>query len=827
MLTAGCSGGASPNTPATTPEEPSGITQPSNEAISYGGQVVDPATGMAEGVLGIYTLLRDPADPTKAELVMQRSAEAAQGDLYALSVRPYMNPNSLQLQSSAPIGDMTDYTMRFTHPFNVPPDFEPPATASKRLDLFIFDVNLVLAIPGDRLFFNAGVKANVSQVGSMSGYRMLGPLLDLSQVGVTDGTNVFPFRLLHRIDGSNPDGNYDTDGWIQDEFLNATGYDVIPQGSFADGTLRLATSLGSSVKIIVVAKYMDPRGGADAITKRANRLPNDDPANLRYFLPEAAGDLQNMRAQVQGSLIDNSDQETATITVNVLDWDNAAEVAPAFPDPSNLNAISESSKPYQIEASFPDLDLDGTYGFSQISTPSGLINEYVDITIPVTNRDKSYIAPGGGGSVDGLVRVRDEQDATNPQQILLNESLQVQSPPSGFEPSTRFQKVAIPITTGRVAPNVTAVDPILGISGEQVTFTVTNTGGPITSFTWGFGGGASPNTSNAPEPMVTLGAPGTYTCLLRASNDYGSQDFYFSLEVELSIPVITAVNLSTTFALRNCTFTATNTGEPATTWSWDFGGGATPNTSTAESPVVRLAAPGTYTGTVTASNAGGSSDPFEFEFTTVTKKIGVRLTVITSGTTYPKRLQGMAAWDLASFKTWVNTYVSNPFRNAGVEVDPDQVELVPLNNPSLFNIDTQSELDQLWNLALTQNPNKLNSVAINAVPSAPGLGGVMTDASSGCNPNNSLRGCWIICFGEAFDTVVLPHEWGHVMNLPHVRTNTNPVNSNNYNLMSYGTLSNALSASAVREEAASCITYFGPAPVNQFQVSNDWVHTYM
>lgn len=789
-------------------------------------QIAHLNSGMAEGALGIYWLVRDPEDPTSATLEFSREAEASQGDIYHLSVRPYMKPDSLQLLGSASNGGFTDYTLRFTHPFGLPENFDPPATASKRLDLFIFDVHLVPLVAGDKPFFNNTLLANVNGVGPVSGYRMVGPLVNIQQLGITDGTNVFPYRLLHRIDPGNPAGNYGTDSWIGNEYLDARGYDVIPQGASADGTLRLANWLPPNIPVIVFAKYMDPRAGANAPEKRANRLPNADPANLRYFLPEASGDLQHIAVQVEGALKDDSSAETSMVTLTVLDWDNAAQVANPFPDNANVNRIAEQSRPTQVEASFPDLRANGVYPSSGISEPKGMINEYVDITLPITNVDRSFVAPAEGTNVMGLVRIRDTQDATDPPALVLDEALIPQGLPPGYEVSTRFQKIAIPITTVRVAPNITAVEPAFGISGTSAEFSVVNDGGVPTSWTWGFGGGATPNTSNAEKPTVTLGNPGTYTCLVRAANSYGSQDFYFQLEVEKATPNITEVTLSTDFALRMCTFTAVNTGEPATTWAWDFGGGATPNTSTAVSPNVRLAKPGTYTGTVTASNEGGSNQ-YEFQFTTVTKKVGLRLQVIVSGESQPRRLYGMPAqnpWTLTNVQNWMQQWFNVPFRDAGVEIALDQIDLILLNNPTLFNIGNSSEENQLWNLVLTQNPNKLNAFVINQ-HYAGGLGGVMTDVS--CNQNNSGRGCFVISFNDPWDTVVLPHELGHILNLPHVRTSTNPVNSNNYNLMSYGTLSNALSTAAVREGGTSCVLYTGSPPLNQYQVSNDWVHQYM
>ncbi|HYE80312.1 MAG TPA: hypothetical protein VEI97_20235 [bacterium] len=61
----------------------------------------------------------------------------------------------------------------------------------------------------------------------------------------------------------------------------------------------------------------------------------------------------------------------------------------------------------------------------------------------------------------------------------------------------------------------------------------------------------------------------------------------------------------------NVTFEATGT-NGAFGYQWNFGGGATPNTSTAAMPTVRLGAPGTYTGTVVPTNLQGPGEPFTF-----------------------------------------------------------------------------------------------------------------------------------------------------------------------------------------------------------------------
>jgi PKD repeat protein len=76
-------------------------------------------------------------------------------------------------------------------------------------------------------------------------------------------------------------------------------------------------------------------------------------------------------------------------------------------------------------------------------------------------------------------------------------------------------------------------------------------------------------------------------------------------------PAINSVSPLSGGANDNVTFTADVTNTVAD-WSWDFGGGATPNTSTDASPAVMLAGKGDYSASVTATNPFGSNT---FNFT--------------------------------------------------------------------------------------------------------------------------------------------------------------------------------------------------------------------
>lgn len=82
-----------------------------------------------------------------------------------------------------------------------------------------------------------------------------------------------------------------------------------------------------------------------------------------------------------------------------------------------------------------------------------------------------------------------------------------------------------------------------------------------------------------------------------------------------SVTTPSGLNAGDTF-----TFVATVTGSAVTSWSWVFGGGANPNTSTLESPTVVLVNPSTtdaatYDASVTVMDAEGRSYTYNFTFT--------------------------------------------------------------------------------------------------------------------------------------------------------------------------------------------------------------------
>ncbi len=139
-----------------------------------------------------------------------------------------------------------------------------------------------------------------------------------------------------------------------------------------------------------------------------------------------------------------------------------------------------------------------------------------------------------------------------------------------------------------------------------------------TSWAWDFTNDGTTD-STLERPSFRYSIPGTYTVRLTATNSAGSDS-----ETKTGCIVVTgtsappvaqfsATPLSGTAPL-SVTFTDASTNTP-TSWAWDFGDGGT---STLQNPTNEFTAAGTYTVTLTATNAGGSDSETKTGYVTVT-----------------------------------------------------------------------------------------------------------------------------------------------------------------------------------------------------------------
>ena len=168
-----------------------------------------------------------------------------------------------------------------------------------------------------------------------------------------------------------------------------------------------------------------------------------------------------------------------------------------------------------------------------------------------------------------------------------------------------------------------SASPTTGNAPLNVAFTDTSTNSP-TAWNWNFGDGT---TSTSKNPTHTYSAAGTYTVSLTASNTAGSNtatktSYITATAVPTGQKPVVAFSASPTSgnAPLSVIFTDASANSP-TAWKWTFGDGTT---STEKNPTHKYTTAGSYTVTLTATNAAGSN--------TATKSAYIKVTSSTTST---------------------------------------------------------------------------------------------------------------------------------------------------------------------------------------------------
>ena len=182
-------------------------------------------------------------------------------------------------------------------------------------------------------------------------------------------------------------------------------------------------------------------------------------------------------------------------------------------------------------------------------------------------------------------------------------------------------------------------------SGEvplTVNFADISTNTP-TSWQWDFGDG---NNSNLQNPSHIYQSAGSYTVILIATNDYGSDTEIKNNYITTgNTPVadFTATPTSGTAPL-NVSFTDISSNTP-TSWQWDFGDG---NSSIEQNPEYTYDDDGTYNVMLTVTNPYGSDTKEEIDYITVTSGVGEPCpgieTITYGGQIYNTVLIGEQCW---------------------------------------------------------------------------------------------------------------------------------------------------------------------------------------
>jgi outer membrane protein assembly factor BamB len=81
----------------------------------------------------------------------------------------------------------------------------------------------------------------------------------------------------------------------------------------------------------------------------------------------------------------------------------------------------------------------------------------------------------------------------------------------------------------KAAPIVVSIDHTMRIAHEDLTLSANVWGTEPLSYSWDFGGGATPNLSSEASPAITFGEPGVYNASLKVTNAFGEDTFSFDL----------------------------------------------------------------------------------------------------------------------------------------------------------------------------------------------------------------------------------------------------------------------------------------------------------
>lgn len=162
--------------------------------------------------------------------------------------------------------------------------------------------------------------------------------------------------------------------------------------------------------------------------------------------------------------------------------------------------------------------------------------------------------------------------------------------------------------------------PTTGTVPLTVTFSDSSQNGP-TSWSWSFGDG---NNSASQSPSNTYTSAGTYSVSLTVTNSDGTDtltrtDYVVVDAVTPEPPLADFVGTPTSgTAPLDVSFTDQSTNNP-TSWSWNFGDG---NSSSAQNPDHTYTGVGSYTVSLTVSNADGSDSQTLTNYITVSAPSG-------------------------------------------------------------------------------------------------------------------------------------------------------------------------------------------------------------
>jgi PKD repeat protein len=284
---------------------------------------------------------------------------------------------------------------------------------------------------------------------------------------------------------------------------------------------------------------------------------------------------------------------------------------------------------------------DGTYTVTLSATnPCGTVTSTQTVVI-VTPPTAGFSANNTSGCAPLTVNFSNQSSANATS---FNWSFPGGSPSSSTAPNPTVTynapgtyNVTLIVSNAAGADTITQTNYVTANGAPTAGFTVTtnvfvanftNTTTGATSYSWNFGDG---NTSTQTNPTHTYAEDGTYTVTLTATNACGSNT-YTQTVVITSLPTPAFSANSTTGCAPFTVNFIDQSSDNTTSWEWSFPGG-TPSSSTQQNPTVTYNTPGTYSVTLTVSNALGSNTTTQTNYITVNTVPSASFTNSVNGTT--------------------------------------------------------------------------------------------------------------------------------------------------------------------------------------------------
>lgn len=229
--------------------------------------------------------------------------------------------------------------------------------------------------------------------------------------------------------------------------------------------------------------------------------------------------------------------------------------------------------------------------------------------------------------------------------------------------------------------------PTSGTEPLTVNFTDQSTG-TIDTWSWTFGDGGS---STAQNPSYTYNTTGTYTVSLTVTGPGGSDTYTATNYITVSPCAAPVADFSGSPTSGDydltVNFTDLSTNSP-NSWSWDFGDGGT---STAQNPSYTYTAAGTYSVSLTVSNACGSDAVTKTNYITVTEP-PIQTTV-----------QAYAQSDNSVLGTYSGTFANTYASDNSYEVI---TEAISTTHP----VKTTSNAEHIWDFNLGSGGSNMQFV---------------------------------------------------------------------------------------------------------------------